>query len=158
MHRMLSNQFYIGKIPWKGRLYSGKHEPIISLELFESVQRRLIRKTTPKYSKHNPLFKGLMHCSECTGTITWETQKDHWCGHCNHYRPCKQKSYVRSEDIEAQLLEQFKDLVSPSPDIIAWVKEELRTKHQDDMEKQESLRKQLEDRSKQLTRRDEIFV
>jgi len=38
MHRMLSNQFYIGKIPWKGRLYSGKHEPIISLELLKAFK------------------------------------------------------------------------------------------------------------------------
>jgi site-specific DNA recombinase len=157
MHRMLSNQFYIGKIPWKGRLYNGNHEPIISLELFESVQRRLVRKTPSKYSKHNPLFKGLMHCAECTGTITWERQKGHWYGHCNHYRPCTQKAYVRSEELEEQLLKEFQSLVSPSPQVIAWVKDELRAKHQADMEMQQNLRKQLEDRSKQLTRRDDIL-
>ncbi len=157
MHRMLRNQFYIGKIPWKGRLYSGKHEPIISQELFDSVQRRLTRKTPAKYSKHNPLFKGLMHCAECSGTITWEIQKDHWYGHCNHYRPCSQKTYIRSEEIESQLLEEFEVLVSPSPHIIAWVKEELRAKHQADMEMQQNLRLQLEDRSKQLARRDDIL-
>jgi site-specific DNA recombinase len=157
MHRMLRNQFYIGKIPWKGRLYGGKHEPIISIELFDSVQKRMTRKTTPKYSKHNPLFKGLMNCAECTGTITWEIQKGHWYGHCNHYRKCSQKTYIRSEEIELQLLEQFKDLVSPSPHIIAWVKDELRAKHRADMEMQQNLRQQLEDRYKQLTRRDDIL-
>ena len=157
MHRMLSNQFYIGKIPWKGRLYSGKHEPIISLELFESVQRRLKRKTPSKYSKHNPLFKGLMQCDECFGTVAWEIQKEHWYGHCNHFKPCTQKAYIRSEEIETQLLEGFKPLISPSPKVIAWVKKQLRAKHQADMEMQENLKKQLEDRYKQLTRRDDIL-
>lgn len=157
LHRMLSDQFYIGKILWKGKIYSGKHEPIISIELFESVQRRLVRKTPSKYSKHNPLFKGLMNCAECSGTVTWEQQKGHWYGHCNHFKPCSQRAYIRSEAIEEQLLEQFKAFVSPSPKVIAWVKEELRTKYQEDMEKQQALKQQLEDRYKQLTRRDDIL-
>ena len=157
LHRMLGNHFYIGKIPWKGKLYGGKHEPIVSVELFEKVQKLLTRKTPSKYSKHNPLFKGLVNCAECTGTVTWEVQKGYWYGHCNHYRQCSQKAYIRSEEIEKQLLEQFKYLVSPSPSVIAWVKKSLRSKHQAEMEMQESLKKQLEDRSKQLTRRDDIL-
>ena len=68
LHRLLSNPFYIGKMTWKGKLYDGKHEPLIGVELFERVQERMKRKKTPKYSKHNPVFKGLMRCSECGGT------------------------------------------------------------------------------------------
>ena len=64
MHRILSNPFYMGKMVWKGRLYDGKHKPLISAALFDRVQQRMRRKTTPKYTKHNPVFKGMMHCAE----------------------------------------------------------------------------------------------
>ena len=157
LHRLLSDPFYIGKMTWKGRIYDGKHEPLISAELFERVQQRMKRKKTPKYAKHNPLFKGLMHCARCQGTVAWETQREHWYGHCNHFRPCDQRSYVRQEEIETQLLGEFTELVSPSPDVIVWVKETLRTKYEADMEARTTLKKQLKDRHQQLGRRMEIM-
>ena len=36
--RMLQNEFYIGKITHKGKVYEGQHEPIIPLELWNKVQ------------------------------------------------------------------------------------------------------------------------
>ena len=47
LHRLLSNPFYIGKMTWKGKLYDGKHEPLIGVELFERVQERMKRKKRP---------------------------------------------------------------------------------------------------------------
>jgi hypothetical protein len=111
----------------------------------------------PKYSKHNPLFRGMMRCVECGGTVAWETQKEHWYGHCNHFKPCNQKAYVRQEEIEKQLLDQFSYLVSPSPNVIAWVKETLRAKYDADMEARAALKKQLKDRHQQLGRRMELM-
>ena len=157
LHRLLSDPFYIGKMMWKGRMYDGKHEPLIGAELFERVQQRMKRKKTPKYARHSPLFKGLMHCAGCQGTVAWETQREHWYGHCNHFKPCDQRAYVRQEQIETQLLGEFTELVSPSPDVIAWVKETLRAKYEADMEARTSLKKQLKDRHQQLGRRMEIM-
>ena len=158
IHKLLSNPFYIGKMSWKGRLYDGKHEPLVSTELFDRVQQRMKRKiAAPKYSKHNPLFRGMMRCVECGGTVAWETQKEHWYGHCNHFKPCNQKAYVRQEEIEKQLLDQFSYLVSPSPNVIAWVKETLRAKYDADMEARAALKKQLKDRHQQLGRRMELM-
>lgn len=157
LHRLLGNPFYIGRMTWKGRLYDGKHEPLISAELFGRVQQRMKRKTTPKYNKHNPVFKGMMRCFECGGTITWEIQREHWYGHCNHYKPCSQKAYIRQEAVEEQLLKEFSELVSPSPDVIAWVKVTLRTKYEADMEARTALKKQLKDRHQQLGRRMDVL-
>ena len=55
---LFSDQFYIGKIRWKGEIYDGKQEPLISKDLFQNVQDVLKSKATPKYRKHFPLFKG----------------------------------------------------------------------------------------------------
>jgi site-specific DNA recombinase len=157
LHRVLSNPFYMGKMVWKGKLYDGKHEPLISVELFERVQQRMRRKTTPKYNKHNPVFKGMMRCAECKGAIAWETQREHWYGHCNHYKPCSQKAYMRQEAAEEQLLKEFSELVSPSPDVIEWVKVTLRAKYEADMDARMALKKQLKDRHQQLGRRMDVL-
>ncbi len=157
IHRLLSNPFYIGKMTWKGRIYHGKHEPLISAELYERVQQRIKRKTAPKYAKHNPVFKGLMRCIECGGTIAWETQKEHWYGHCNHHKPCSQRSYIRQETVVEQLIREFIELDSPSRTLIEWVKVTLREKYEADMEARMVLKKQLKDRYSQLGRRMDIL-
>ncbi|HUS26593.1 MAG TPA: hypothetical protein VMY99_04585 [Nevskiaceae bacterium] len=64
---------------------------------------------------------------------------------------------MRQEDVEKHLLSEFAELVSPSPDVIAWVKETLRAKYEADMEARIALKKQLSDRHQQLGRRTEIM-
>src|SRR3989344_3125734 len=104
MHELLSDPFYYGEMMWLGKTHDGNHEPLISKELFEMVQQKLSRKIkSPQYRKHLPVFKGKIRCEECDGTITLETQKGHWYGHCNHYKQCSQNNYVRQEKIEEQL-------------------------------------------------------
>ena len=39
VNRILKNVKYIGLIEYDGKIYPGKHEPIISKEDFETVQR-----------------------------------------------------------------------------------------------------------------------
>ena len=41
IHKLLGEVFYYGKFVWKGKTYQGKHEPIISRELFEQVQEKM---------------------------------------------------------------------------------------------------------------------
>jgi DNA invertase Pin-like site-specific DNA recombinase len=88
---MLRNPCYIGKIRWSregARAVSkrdfenenimtvdGHHEPLISMELWEKVQKRLDdqKKAYPKYAKRDQpivyMLKGLVRCSDCEGTI-----------------------------------------------------------------------------------------
>jgi len=63
IHEMLSDPFYYGKIRWKGEIYDGKHEPLISKDLFDEVQKHLTRKIgSPQYKKHYPVFKAKIRC------------------------------------------------------------------------------------------------
>lgn len=157
IHTLLGNPFYIGKNRWMGKLYDGKQEPVLSQELFERVQARLRGKTAPKYSKHNPLFKGIINCIQCGGVITWQQQKGHWYGRCNGYRGCPQGSFVRQEDLEKQLTSVFDQLASPSPAIVDWVKDALREKHQTDIDVHKLTAKQLRERHDYLRRRIDIM-
>lgn len=130
MHKLLSNPFYYGKARWNGEIYDCKHEPLISKELFDMVQARLVRKiSNPQFKTHLPVFKAKIVCEECGGTITWETQKGHWYGHCNHYRKCSQKKYVRQEKAEDQLFPYFDKVVPKNPRVLDWLKKALKDSH-----------------------------
>lgn len=61
---MLHDIFYIGKFIYNGITYEGKHEPIISPEVFYLVQSMF---TESKARKHNTefLYTGLLTCGHC---------------------------------------------------------------------------------------------
>jgi site-specific DNA recombinase len=157
IHELLGNPFFVGRNRWMGHEYEGKQDPIISEDLFSRVQAMMHGKTTPKYSKHNPLFKAIIRCGECEGVITWQTQKGHWYGRCNGYRGCTKRPFVRQEELEQQLVAVFDSLASPSPAIIDWVKDALREKHQSEMGLHHATSKQLQDRHAYLRRRIDIM-
>ena len=73
--RVVQNPVYLGKISYKGEVYSANHKPIISEELFNHVQE--IRKengrrrgSLKKENKHNFLLEGLLWCGECNSQLT----------------------------------------------------------------------------------------
>ena len=88
---ILHNPCYIGKLRWSTdgsrsvskRQYDndsimtvdGHHEPIISMELWDRVQKRLelVKVAYPKFSKREQpvpyMLKGLVRCSNCGGTL-----------------------------------------------------------------------------------------
>ena len=70
IHRMLGRSIYCGKVPWKGAVYEGQHEPIISVEVFNAVQRKLRGKTGPKERIHHFPFRGFLVCGRCGCQIT----------------------------------------------------------------------------------------
>ncbi|MCR4277907.1 MAG: recombinase family protein [Candidatus Berkelbacteria bacterium] len=41
LHRLLTNEFYTGKVAWKGRSYAGVHQALVCSRLFAEVQESL---------------------------------------------------------------------------------------------------------------------
>lgn len=106
LHKMLKNVAYIGIIDFRGKFYEGKHEPIVSNELFNKVQRQFKKDYKPdKISKHNFAFTGLITCAECGCAITAEIKKGKYIYyHCTGYKKnCSQKEFITEE----KLIEQF---------------------------------------------------
>ncbi|MCX6766832.1 MAG: recombinase family protein [Candidatus Moranbacteria bacterium] len=135
MHEQLSDPFYYGKIRWNDEIYEGQHEPLISKELFEAVQAKLIRNTdNPQYKTHLPVFKAKIKCDECGGIIAWETQKGHWYGHCNHFRKCSQKTYVRQERVEDQLFPLFEGVAPKNERVLGWLIKAMKESHKDEID------------------------
>lgn len=135
MHELLRNPFYYGAFVWNKKLYThGRHEPIISKELFERVQQVLTRKPDAKYSKHFYMLKGLVRCEECGGPISWSEKKGHIYGRCNHYRECSQTACGREDHFDKAIIDALKVLKVQSPRLKEWIKKSLQegNKEQED--------------------------
>lgn len=58
IHKMLSNPVYYGDFRWKGQLYEGIHEPIVTKDLWDQAQGVLNSRQNKKsgYKKHKPAY------------------------------------------------------------------------------------------------------
>jgi len=151
---LLADPFYCGKMRWNSVVYeNGKQEPIISESLFNKVQSLLKSKTTPKYTKHFYLFRGLIRCIECGGTITWEKQKGIIYGHCNHYHSCSQSKWVKEGEIKEQIKKELSKLKITNSRINEWLKKALKEHHSENMNYRKNAINELNQRKSVLENR-----
>jgi site-specific DNA recombinase len=110
VHRILTNAFYYGVFFYKGELFPGAHQPIITKELFDKVQEVLKFRSKPTlYKNHYFAFRGLIRCGECGCVITPERQKGHAYYHCTKRKgECSQKGFVREEKLALMISEAIK--------------------------------------------------
>lgn len=154
---ILRDPFYIGRIHYNGSTYPGKHEPLVSPELFYQVEGVMTRKNTPRYRKHETLFRGLIRCGTCNATVTWERQKGHWYGHCGKWRACGERKFIREEALLEQLLPHLDRVAVKDADFLAWLKDALKESHGDMMAYRENAIRELERRSAELRRRRDVI-
>jgi len=116
---ILRNNFYMGLIEYprkSGKWYAGKHEAIISQELFKRVQEKLdSQRDTHKGDRKSFAFSRLLKCGMCkSGVCAEEKFKANKNGAPHHYiyygctrhndKFCK-NTYLREEDLVLQLIE-----------------------------------------------------
>ncbi len=114
IHNKLKNPIFCGLLRYGGEIHEGKHEPIISKKLFDSVQEVMSRKSKPHSKGLKPfLYRGFFRCGECGCFITTETQKGHNYLRCTKRKnPCEQK-YVREELITSQIRTELQKVSLP---------------------------------------------
>ncbi len=112
--KLLKNPIYTGLMRYNGEIFEGKHEPIISKKLFDTVQEVMSRKSKPHSKGLKPyIYRGFFRCGECGCFITTEQQKGHNYLRCTKRKnPCSQK-YVREELITSQIQEEIKKVSLP---------------------------------------------
>lgn len=121
IHLLLRNTFYYGEYEYprgSGNWYKGKHEPLISKELFDLVQEQLSRQVTrSEFENKEFAFTKLMKCGLCgSGICADEKLKKQKNGNIHRYvyygcskakdRNCK-CGYLNEED----LIKQLQDLL-----------------------------------------------
>jgi DNA invertase Pin-like site-specific DNA recombinase len=116
IYRILESPFYYGvfeKPIGSGNWYQGKHEPLITQELFEKAKAQLKRDNIQRETKEFAFTK-LFTCGYCGSGISAEEKwKQLKAGGANRYiyyscarsrdRNCKNK-YIREEDLITELL------------------------------------------------------
>lgn len=116
VYRILDNPFYYGPFEYpreSGNWYQGKHEPLITQELFEKAQAQLKRDQIVRENKEFA-FTRLFTCGYCQSGISaeekWKPLKDGTSAHYIYYgctrardRNCKNK-YIREEELIEELL------------------------------------------------------
>ena len=105
VQKILQNIFYIGLMRWKGEIFEGQHEPLISKKLFDKCQEVMAKRGKVKeVRKHNFAFLGLMKCGSCGCSITAEKQKGHHYYRCTKKKGlCQEKHYLREETLTEQI-------------------------------------------------------
>jgi len=107
LHDLLCNPFYAGLIAIKttGETYPGVHRPLITMALFQDVQRMLRENGTAKIVRHAFLFRRLVRCRLCGRSLIGERQKGHVYYRC-HTKDCATAGF-REETIAAAIEERF---------------------------------------------------
>jgi len=116
IYRILDNPFYYGMFEFpksSGNWYQGKHQPLITQELFEKARAYLKRDQIVRQNKEFSFTK-LFTCGYCGSTICaeekWKVLKDGTSAHYIYYgcgrakdRNCHNK-YIREEELITELL------------------------------------------------------
>ena len=105
LHDLLRNRMYTGDFEWNGRFYSGKHEPLVTRDLWERVQGVLQHRNASKtHTGRDFPFSGAIVCGHCGCAMVGELKKKKYVYyHCTGYKGKCPEPYVRQEVIEEQL-------------------------------------------------------
>lgn len=125
IYRMLKNPYYYGEFEYptkSGTWYKGKHEPMITKDLFDKVQKQTAVPLKTKWGSKEFPFKRFMRCYSCNSSIVGEQKlrhnkngrtREYIYYHCSRQvdRECKEPFAIES-DIIAQLSLMCNELIS----------------------------------------------
>lgn len=134
IHNILRNRLYMGEFEWNGRVFTGKHTPLVSRELWEKVQAILDRRFDTRHRQviHDFAFSRLITCGHCGCSLVGELKKSRYVYYrCTHYKQKCPEKYVREELLEEAFTRALEALVFDD-EVLAWISQALRESHQDE--------------------------
>jgi site-specific DNA recombinase len=164
IHKMLQNEFYIGKMTIKGQQHPHRYPPLIDEETFAKCQQvRLCANKTPfKYAAKQFLFRGLLHCKDCGCLYTSYTKKERFTYlRPTHRKPDCQCMPIREEVALQQVEDVFKAIHMPEP-LVAEIREHLKQSHSAKVDYREkatlALKKEFEGIKHKLDRLVDLLI
>lgn len=160
---ILNNPIYMGDFNFKGVRYEGKHEPIVSRELYQEVQRVIKNQTSTRANKRQFLFSGLFKCSHCGCALVGELHKGKYIYyHCtgNKGGDCKRK-YIPERKLEEALLtilENLKLSDETAKIVMTAIKKELKNNLDYGQSQATEVRKQIETLQKRLSKLLDLYT
>jgi site-specific DNA recombinase len=149
VRRILANPIYWGPFRWNKQLYAGVHEPLISKQLFDRVNKKASRRGTPRRRKHRFAFTGLLTCS-CGKRLVGQMQKGKYVYYaCSAY--CG-TSTVSEKKLSAMYLEAIKR-IQISPEVADYIRQGLISFESDRRQEHEKRVQHLQQRRQNIQRR-----
>jgi site-specific DNA recombinase len=113
LYNTLKNKFFIGEVNWGGiHVKRGKHEPLISEEVFNQVQGVMAsqNKHTCRRHKFSWLLSGFLRCYThgCRYTAEWHLNKSKAYYHCTNKSGCGK--YIEIGKLEDMVADKFRTL------------------------------------------------
>jgi DNA invertase Pin-like site-specific DNA recombinase len=123
IYKILNNPYYCGLFSFSGKWYKGSYEPIITRELFDAVQKKMIVAPKSKPGTKQFDFTRLFKCGACGSGITAQERvkrlksgglKSYVYYHCTQFRnyDCREP-YIREESLIEQLSSILRNISIP---------------------------------------------
>ncbi|MFE9789218.1 recombinase family protein [Nocardia salmonicida] len=164
LHRVLHDPYYVGYVAYKGELFPGRHEPLISQDLFDLVQDMInMRSADGQRDRiHQHYLKGSLYCGRCrandrTSRLIYSrvTGRN---GRYYSYFLCRSKQegacdlpHLKVAAVEQAIADHYRELQLPD-DFLAEVRAELDATLDDE---QASVRERHASLSTRLAKLDE---
>lgn len=162
VHTMLRTRLYTGWFEWNGKLIQGKHEALVSTELWERVQAVMDGRFAKKLRQgHRDFaFSGLITCGACGCAIVAEIKKERyvyyhctgWADKCQGTPSVCRRKHMREEALEAQFTELLGRLHFDD-DVLEWMRDALHASHADERREHEEAIKRQQAEHKRLQER-----
>ena len=131
LYKIFTNPFYAGHMLWRGQLYQGKHQPMISASEFDLILALLGRPKLEKRQIHTFSYRGLIHCGACGLQLTAENKVNRYGRHYVYYHctrihrtpRCTQPS-IEAKELERQLRDALQQILIPDS-IHSWALRQL---------------------------------
>ena len=110
--KLLKNPYYVGFVRYRGVSYPGRHQALVSPELFDQVQLMLrLRASGEKQRTHMHYLKSSVYCGRCEARLCLSLAKGTYL-----YFFCVGRAkgnncdlpYLATEDVEDMILESYK--------------------------------------------------
>ena len=150
VERILKNPMYYGMFLYQGELHQGVHEPTVSKQLFDQVQRAILQHGKPRGRRITRpfLFRGFFACGECSCCVTVENHIKKSGLSFTYYRctkkrgPCRQ-GYINEFELRRQV-DAYIQKVALSDEWADKMLEELEKERQETAHSSASLARDLQ--------------
>jgi len=130
IHKILTNPVYIGHVRWRGVIYPGQHEPLVSRYLLERVQEKLEGRGQGKTKREFP-FRGFLVCGYCGCKITASLIKGKYVYyHCTRGRGKCQQPFIPQVAL-AERLQSIVDGVRIPQEVVIDILDQIREGEQE---------------------------
>ncbi len=116
IRKILQNPIYKGYMRCNGQLYKGRHEAMISEELWQRAQERIPQRSVSQKNPSNALLQGLCFCGDCgSSLIPLHVKKEglryryYVCRNRHQGIPCtSQMKYINEDALNNLILREVK--------------------------------------------------